>query len=39
MNKKEVSLFLGRSTRLVEQYASEGKLGEVTIVCLENDPF
>ncbi len=32
MNKKEVSLFLGRSTRLVEQYVSEGKLGEVTYV-------
>ena len=32
MNKKEVSGFLDRSTRLVEQYASEGKLGEVTYV-------
>jgi hypothetical protein len=32
MNKKEVSLFLGRSTRLVEKYASEGRLGEVTYV-------
>lgn len=32
MNKKEVSGFLGRSTRLVEQYASEGKLGEEAYV-------
>ena len=32
MNKKEVSEFLGRSTRLVEKYASEGRLGEVTYV-------
>jgi hypothetical protein len=32
MNKKEVSEFLGRSTRLVEKYASEGKFGEVTYV-------
>jgi excisionase family DNA binding protein len=32
MNKKEVSEFLGVSTRLVEKYASEGRLGEVTYV-------
>jgi hypothetical protein len=32
MNKKEVATFLGISTRLVEKYASEGRLGEVTYV-------
>jgi excisionase family DNA binding protein len=32
MNKKEVSEFLGVSTRLVEKYASEGRLGEVTYI-------
>jgi excisionase family DNA binding protein len=32
MNKKEVSEFLGISTRLVEKYASEGRLGEITYV-------
>jgi excisionase family DNA binding protein len=32
MNKKEVSEFLNVSTRLVEKYASEGRLGEVTYV-------
>jgi predicted transcriptional regulator len=32
MNKKEVAEFLGVSTRLVEKYASEGRLGEVTYV-------
>ncbi len=32
MNKKEVSEILGVSTRLVEKYASEGRLGEVTYV-------
>jgi hypothetical protein len=32
MNKKEVSEFLGISTRLVEKYASENRLGEVTYV-------
>jgi hypothetical protein len=32
MNKKEVSEFLEISTRLVERYASEGRLGEVTYV-------
>jgi hypothetical protein len=32
MNKKETSEFLGVSTRLVEKYASEGRLGEVTYV-------
>jgi excisionase family DNA binding protein len=32
MNKKEASEFLGVSTRLVEKYASEGRLGEVTYV-------
>ena len=32
MNKKEVSGFLGRSTRLIEKYASEGKLGEEAYV-------
>jgi excisionase family DNA binding protein len=32
MNKKEAAEFLGVSTRLVEKYASEGRLGEVTYV-------
>jgi excisionase family DNA binding protein len=32
MNKKETSELLGISTRLVEKYASEGRLGEVTYV-------
>jgi excisionase family DNA binding protein len=32
MNKKEVSEFLGVSTRLVEKYASEGRLGEVRYI-------
>jgi excisionase family DNA binding protein len=32
MNKKDTSEFLGVSTRLVEKYASEGRLGEVTYV-------
>jgi excisionase family DNA binding protein len=32
MNKKEASEFLGISTRLVEKYASENRLGEVTYV-------
>jgi hypothetical protein len=32
MNKKEVAEFLNVSTRLVEKYASEGRLGEVTYV-------
>jgi excisionase family DNA binding protein len=32
MNKKEVSEFLNVSTRLVEKYASEGRLGEVTYI-------
>jgi excisionase family DNA binding protein len=32
MNKKEVSEFLSVSTRIVEKYASEGRLGEVTYV-------
>jgi predicted Holliday junction resolvase-like endonuclease len=32
MNKREVSEFLGISTRLVEKYASEGRLGEITYV-------
>jgi hypothetical protein len=32
MNKKEVSEFLAVSTRLVEKYASEGRLGRVTYV-------
>jgi len=32
MNKKEVSEFLGVSTRIVEKYASEGRLGEITYV-------
>jgi hypothetical protein len=32
MNKKEVAEFLNISTRLVEKYSSEGRLGEVTYV-------
>jgi excisionase family DNA binding protein len=32
MNKKEVAELLNISTRLVERYASEGRLGEVTYV-------
>lgn len=32
MNKKEAAELLGVSTRLVEKYASEGRLGEVTYV-------
>ncbi len=32
MNKKDTSEILGVSTRLVEKYASEGRLGEVTYV-------
>jgi predicted transcriptional regulator len=32
MNKKEVAAFLGISTRLVEKYASERRLGEITYV-------
>jgi excisionase family DNA binding protein len=32
MNKKEAASFLGISTRLVEKYASEGRLGEITYV-------
>ncbi len=32
MNKKKAAEFLGVSTRLVEKYASEGRLGEVTYV-------
>jgi excisionase family DNA binding protein len=32
MNKKEASEFLGVSTRLVEKYASDGRLGEVTYI-------
>jgi excisionase family DNA binding protein len=32
MNKKEVAQLLGVSTRIVEKYASEGRLGEVTYV-------
>jgi len=32
MNKKEVAEFLGVSTRIVEKYASEGRLGKVTYV-------
>jgi hypothetical protein len=32
MNKKEAAEFLGVSTRIVEKYSSEGKLGEVTYV-------
>lgn len=32
MNKKEVAEYLGVSTRIVEKYASEGRLGEVTYI-------
>jgi excisionase family DNA binding protein len=32
MNKKEAAQLLGISTRLVEKYASEGRLGEVVYV-------
>jgi predicted transcriptional regulator len=32
MNKKQVAEFLGVSTRIVEKYASEGRLGQVTYV-------
>jgi excisionase family DNA binding protein len=32
MNKREAAGYLGISTRLVEKYASEGRLGEVTYV-------
>jgi predicted transcriptional regulator len=32
MNKKQVAEFLGVSTRIVEKYASEGRLGDVTYV-------
>jgi hypothetical protein len=32
MNKKEVSEFLGVSTRLVEKYAAEGRLGKITYI-------
>jgi hypothetical protein len=32
MNKKEVAEFLGVSTRIVEKYASQGQLGEITYV-------
>jgi hypothetical protein len=32
MNKKEVAEFLSVSTRIIEKYASEGRLGEVTYV-------
>jgi predicted transcriptional regulator len=32
MNKKETSEFLGISTRLVEKYASENRLGEVNYI-------
>jgi excisionase family DNA binding protein len=32
MNKKEAAEFLGVSTRLVEKYASEDRLGEITYV-------
>jgi excisionase family DNA binding protein len=32
VNKKQVAEFLGVSTRIVEKYASEGRLGEVTYV-------
>lgn len=32
MNKKEVAKFLGVSTRIVEKYSSEGRLGEVTYI-------
>jgi excisionase family DNA binding protein len=32
MNKKEAAEYLGVSTRLVEKYASEGRIGEVAYV-------
>jgi hypothetical protein len=32
MNKKEVSEFLAVSTRLVEKYAAEGRLGKITYI-------
>jgi excisionase family DNA binding protein len=32
MNKKEVAEFLKVSTRIVEKYASEGRLGDITYV-------
>jgi excisionase family DNA binding protein len=32
MNKKEAAEFLGVSTRIVEKYSSEGKLGKVTYI-------
>jgi predicted site-specific integrase-resolvase len=32
MNKKEAAEFLGVSTRIVEKYSSEGRLGEVKYV-------
>ncbi len=32
MNKKQVAEFLNVSTRIVEKYASEGRLGEITYV-------
>jgi excisionase family DNA binding protein len=32
MNKKKAAEFLGVSTRLVEKYASEGRLGEITYI-------
>jgi excisionase family DNA binding protein len=32
MNKKEASEILGVSTRLVEKYAAEGRLGEITYI-------
>ncbi len=32
MNKKKAAEFLGVSTRLVEKYASEGRLGKITYI-------
>jgi predicted transcriptional regulator len=32
MNKKQVAEFLGVSTRIVEKYASQGRLGEINYV-------
>ncbi len=32
MNKKEAAVFLGVSIRLVEKYAAEGRLGEITYI-------
>ena len=32
MNKKEVAEYLGVSTRIVEKYASEGRLGDITYI-------